>query len=601
VPRERTRINVPFGAGVEEKADPRALATGQWAIIRNAQFTKRGSLRQRSGYAATSKSVAGGGGLTIGGPIQNLSVFRDSLVSVDTNSFLSAKQATAAGDLWSRSVRIADASIRRTQVEDTALGQNTPDVASNGSYVVRTWMNNMSGTFPNQYGDIYVSVHDAVTGATVTQPTLIFGLCTGAKIAIVGSVCMIVAWSALGSVYRYVSTSLGTAPTFTTSVNLPVTNAPDTIYGFTFDWIALSDRFVIAYQPATDNGIQLESFSTLAVSLNTRKLTDANADGTLCIAMTKDGSDNVYLAYESSDTVSIFTGATAKLSNALVVSYGPTSLPAGIVWPALPYYLSLLLLELRRASWWCLRRSGTTATSGVYCQLLNPATGGVLGSTIFTPGIVHVTRPFFFGSTAYVVASLNTTIDAGHTSAQPTFFVLDIGSTSGAAHGSSGGHDCAPHCDLRRPRNQLLVQRLQQRQSLHDAHQRRRRRARARWAQQPNAGRHRIPRQQFDAEWVLRGLAPRRDRMPDGVRRAQGVRVRVPAVSRGRHGGDVDGGRDDAGRHVPLQRRLRIHRQRRPAASKRAEPGNLRVVQQRIKYEPRHADGALAANYREEQ
>src|SRR6266850_370103 len=286
--REKVRIGIPFTGGVDEKTDDRSLAPGQWSIVSNAQFSKLGVMQSRAGYAAKSKTVKGG--LTIGGPALAVAPFRDSLVSVDTNGFVSAYKSGTPE--WTRISRMAEASIVRETVHDSAFSETGADSASNGTFVTRVWMTKVgtSATPPYLYGDIYAAQYEVATGTPTGPPVRIFQLASAAKVAIVGGTVVIVAWYTGTNVFQYTTASPGDA-TWTLAATLTTSTAPDTTDSFVFEWIALSDRFVLAYPPAAGNGISLRTYNTSLTVTNSQTLVDALCDTPMVIAMAKDLSD----------------------------------------------------------------------------------------------------------------------------------------------------------------------------------------------------------------------------------------------------------------------------------------------------------------------
>ena len=163
-------VHAPFAGGLAQKTDPRHVSFGELLTAQNVRQDKNGRLVKRPGCTTLAS--------TMGGTALNTGAGR--VVPYDDNGLLvidgyrAGVYAPAKGaDLIFRD-EVPEAVITRKGGAHTAINAAGFDQATDGTYIVRTWIEFTSSG--NQFGPWYYSywtAEDATTGALVSGPNIL--------------------------------------------------------------------------------------------------------------------------------------------------------------------------------------------------------------------------------------------------------------------------------------------------------------------------------------------------------------------------------------------------------------------------------------------
>jgi hypothetical protein len=159
-------IDIPFAAGMDQKADPRWLDPGSQTSVINARFVKKNAVQTRYGFNALSKGITGGGTLA---STQRLAAYKSEVVSID-GDWLYSYSPTQGTHV--KKTRVSECVGYRTGISSSTTTVSCPDVAELGGYRVFVWQGsfpgpNDTGLQANFNGTIYASVLDIATNSFI--------------------------------------------------------------------------------------------------------------------------------------------------------------------------------------------------------------------------------------------------------------------------------------------------------------------------------------------------------------------------------------------------------------------------------------------------
>ena len=176
MPVQWTTVHVPLAAGLNTKADPRALQPPELITCKNAVFTETGGIQKRKPITAVT-----GGTLA---NIRKLYTYNDELIAFTDTEIYS--WSAAAADWISKGTYLAPKVTERSVFIRTTE-QTQCDRAEIGGYVHFAWHDTGGAT-----AEIYRAVLDATTGAVVLGPTVVGSVpSTRPRFVALGSVMLI--------------------------------------------------------------------------------------------------------------------------------------------------------------------------------------------------------------------------------------------------------------------------------------------------------------------------------------------------------------------------------------------------------------------------
>ena len=140
-------ISVPFAAGVDTKADSKALQPGKLANLENGIFTKRGSIIKRPGTAELSNDSdlidKNGNARSISATRAVHASSSELLITDDSN--LLTRNPTR--DQWKDRGSFKSVEIVPRTVADLDSEQTTADCCTGGGYILYAWEDNRGGVY----------------------------------------------------------------------------------------------------------------------------------------------------------------------------------------------------------------------------------------------------------------------------------------------------------------------------------------------------------------------------------------------------------------------------------------------------------------------
>lgn len=164
MPTDDRIVPIPLSQGLDQKHDPYQLVAGKVASVVNAEFDKIGALQKRLGYSELTFTPATN-------PFVKLTTFQNELNTI--NSFGQSIQSwSPAVNGMSPALALAPPTVTRIPVATSTSLIYSPQVAYCNGFLVYTWIGgdvqSLLGLF--FFGDIFIAVYDAETGACVVEP-----------------------------------------------------------------------------------------------------------------------------------------------------------------------------------------------------------------------------------------------------------------------------------------------------------------------------------------------------------------------------------------------------------------------------------------------
>jgi hypothetical protein len=173
--------------GVDEGADPKALAPGTLVVAENVVMDKSRRLVTRRGLDYLSPGEIGATSLLGGGASRLLSRGSDIAYTNGKDAYVYSPDATA----WKGVGHTLDLRITKRGLVDTTRSADTADIAMYGNLMITVFLSGPIGSASNV---LYYKVENVDTGAIVVPPTYIQTGCAWSRIRVFGSQAFI-AWS----------------------------------------------------------------------------------------------------------------------------------------------------------------------------------------------------------------------------------------------------------------------------------------------------------------------------------------------------------------------------------------------------------------------
>lgn len=156
-------VQVPFIAGIDEKADPKQAKPGTLTNLENGVFSRAGEIAKRPGLDALPMVDTDGLALTA------LRVFSrgDSLCCLAADGYVYSW--VDAANAWRKHDRAPELSASWSVVADAVASIAQPDVAYSAGYAIFVWRTGQERVAT--VGEVYVSVVELATGTRVVPAT----------------------------------------------------------------------------------------------------------------------------------------------------------------------------------------------------------------------------------------------------------------------------------------------------------------------------------------------------------------------------------------------------------------------------------------------
>ncbi len=156
------KITIPFAAGLQTKADPRALEPPALVTCKNAQFTETGGIQKRYPYTALGVSVLGGGSAS---NLRRIHAYGDQLLLFTKDKLYSRAARDSA---WVERATYLAPKISEKPLFAETRTQDCPERAELSNVIFYAWEKSNS-TLGN--AGVYVAALDKATGAVLLNPT----------------------------------------------------------------------------------------------------------------------------------------------------------------------------------------------------------------------------------------------------------------------------------------------------------------------------------------------------------------------------------------------------------------------------------------------
>ena len=155
MPVEWKTAHIPLAAGMQQKADPRAMEAPALEVCINAEFDEVGGIQKRKPFEA----IAG----TAPTDIRRLAVYDGELIAFTATKIYSYSDAN---DSWIERADYLAPTVAESAVFTRIAEQTECDTAQLGGVTWYAW---------KESGDIYISALDASTGAVLLAPAAVSG------------------------------------------------------------------------------------------------------------------------------------------------------------------------------------------------------------------------------------------------------------------------------------------------------------------------------------------------------------------------------------------------------------------------------------------
>lgn len=168
-------INLPFGRGIEEGADPKSLAPGTPIVLLNRYVDKAGRVRKRWGVTSKVQTIVGGGSISAG---KRLLTRGDDLAVFDGTTLYSWASPLTS---WTAVDRPPPLSATRKWLADSTRSVTSIDIAITGDFLVVAYI--VAST-----GYLFYEVRSLSTNAVIVPTTLLVASsCGGPRVLINGA------------------------------------------------------------------------------------------------------------------------------------------------------------------------------------------------------------------------------------------------------------------------------------------------------------------------------------------------------------------------------------------------------------------------------
>lgn len=184
---------MPLAAGLNTRADPRALRAPSLSICRNAQFDELGGLQTRYPYAAMPSGIVGGGSIS---SVRSLSVNGDELLAFTQERLYSFSQRDQA---WvDKGLHLAAKTAETSAFARTA-DQVFADAAEVSGVRVVVWQEQPGAAATS---DVMIAATDTVTGAVLLEPQVLYPDATRPRVVALQSTFKVYVVALAGTQFR---------------------------------------------------------------------------------------------------------------------------------------------------------------------------------------------------------------------------------------------------------------------------------------------------------------------------------------------------------------------------------------------------------------
>lgn len=287
---DKQQIPISFSKGVDTKTDSKQVIPGKLLTLENASLRKVGKFVKRYGFGVLADTTSLTNGNSIG-------VFKNELISLDGSNIYSYSEHDDKQYLKGTklSVDLSTQSIVRNSYEQT-----NPDSAIHSVGIsVYAWEDSSDG--------VRYSVFDTVTGQSIVSNGLVSATGSKPKVKTIGTYVLIIFLDGLTLKYFKVDT---TSPA-SSYAEVTLVTASSAYFDVQF----ISSKLVVAY-PSSATDVSLFSISTTLVQSADYVVT-ATAS---VLSVFSDASNNVWVAYNDTNTVKYFIVNFALSSTVLAVT-----------------------------------------------------------------------------------------------------------------------------------------------------------------------------------------------------------------------------------------------------------------------------------------
>jgi hypothetical protein len=309
-------IEVPLGAGVQTKADPKVVQPGSMLVVENGEFDELGAVSKRNGYTALTQSTLSGGSISAGAV---LAKYGDELVMLDGSTLYTYSSEASK---WVSRGTCAMAGMKTRRVPASAAAQMadastdfTAGMAAAGGYTAVIWSTSSGG--------VYATVYGTTTGAVIVACTQLATAADRVRVSAVASGAKIFLLYVTGANMKmqYFDTS-APGSGLTSATNL----VTDVDSGSAFEQCFDAKDFdgagtcVVAYRN-TGNNLAVAKFTTAGVTASTT----AAVDPYIHIGVVVSAASDIYIGYRDRVSSDFYCLA---LTSALASKFGATLVEA---------------------------------------------------------------------------------------------------------------------------------------------------------------------------------------------------------------------------------------------------------------------------------
>lgn len=204
---QKQHILIALGQGVDTKTDPKIVAPGKLAELKNGVFKKRGRIDKRPGYEVVTSQTVTSASLVGGSALQT---FNDELLQYNKQRLYSFSEG--AGKWIDKGVAVS-ASVESQQVVKNTASQTQADFAYTGGISVYA--------YEDSRGGVRASVYDEVTGTTLIADTEVASSGTRVRCCAFNGYLFVFYYNSGNLLVRRIN------PLLPTSFDSPVTAASD--------------------------------------------------------------------------------------------------------------------------------------------------------------------------------------------------------------------------------------------------------------------------------------------------------------------------------------------------------------------------------------
>ncbi len=274
------QITIPFGVGLNQKLDSRALQMPSLTVCLDAQFTEQGGLQTRYPYSALEGSLT---------DARRIVEHNGELIAFTKDSIYTRYADQAS---WSSRATYLAAKVSEAPRHITTGNQADCDTARLSGMVVHTW---------NEGTNIYVAVTDETTGSVTLAPTAIAG--TRPKLVPLSSRILIFWRDAAGKLVVHAIDPASDPTDIPSEMAAPVTVLAAASFNLFYDATRLltTDTAAVVCRRATTSSYSIATVTAgLTVTATTKTRT---CDSAIAVASTPSGTQ---VQVVRTDSVGIF-------------------------------------------------------------------------------------------------------------------------------------------------------------------------------------------------------------------------------------------------------------------------------------------------------